>query len=122
MIQHNEVDFAMAAAVIALEQPQAPRLEVTAREVLGLASAVLGLPVWSVARDTSNPYIARHVQRMRENSGQRTLEKGDTWRQIIRLLFRPRNDHAFTEKRFGIEPLQRFAQSNNLTDNKNRRW
>ena len=57
-------------------------------EVLGLASTLLGLPVWSVARDTSNPYIARYVQQMRQRSGQKTLEKGDTWRQIIRLLRR----------------------------------
>jgi len=55
-------------------------------EVLGLASPLLGLPVWSIARDTSNPFIARYVQRLRESSGQKTLPKADTWRQVIRLI------------------------------------
>jgi len=57
-------------------------------EVLGLASPLIGLPVWSIARDTSNPYLARHVRRMRQSSGQKTLEKEDSWREVLRLLRR----------------------------------
>ena len=57
-------------------------------EVLGVASSLLGYPVWSIARRLKNPLIGRFLTRVREAMGQRTMVKEDAWRQIIRLLQR----------------------------------
>jgi len=60
-------------------------------EVLGAASAFLGYPVWSMGRRLRNVYLDAYVQKMRQSTGQRILDKDGGLRSIIRLLRRGEN-------------------------------
>jgi len=57
-------------------------------EALGIASPLLGYPVWSVSRGSRNPFVDRYLRKVRERTGQLTLPKRGALRRIIRLLKR----------------------------------
>ena len=60
-------------------------------ETLGAALPLFGYPLWTVGRSGHNRFIASHVQRLREATGQRILPKHGALGRIIRLVRRGEN-------------------------------
>jgi KDO2-lipid IV(A) lauroyltransferase len=55
-------------------------------ELTGTAMALLGLPLYSVARTMDNPLLDRFITRLREFRGQRVLKKHGAMREVLSLL------------------------------------
>ena len=55
-------------------------------ELLGLVSTAFGYPVASIARPRNNPLTDRYLQKLREATGQRMLEKRGSMRQALHTL------------------------------------
>ncbi len=55
-------------------------------EVLGVGIATLGYSVLSVARPLRNQLVDRHLQRLRESTGQKVLPKKGSMRQALEAL------------------------------------
>lgn len=59
-------------------------------EILGYAFATLGFETTSVARPLDNPYINDWIMSVRENRGQRIIDKKGATDEVLRVL----NDHG----------------------------
>jgi KDO2-lipid IV(A) lauroyltransferase len=55
-------------------------------EFTGTAMALLGLPLYSVARTMDNPLLDRYITKLREFRGQRVLKKHGSMRNLLSLL------------------------------------
>lgn len=55
-------------------------------ELCSYVSAVLGFPMFSIARPPSNPYVARRVREVRRASGQELIDKRGAWERMEEVL------------------------------------
>lgn len=55
-------------------------------EITGAAMAIMGLPMYCVARTMDNPLLDRYIMRLREVRGQKILKKHGSIREALSLL------------------------------------
>lgn len=55
-------------------------------EITGTVMALMGLPLYSVARTMDNPLLDRYITRLREVRGQKILKKHGSTREAMKLL------------------------------------
>jgi KDO2-lipid IV(A) lauroyltransferase len=55
-------------------------------ELIGLAVCAAGLPLHSLARPIENPWVDRHLQRFRTQTGQRIISKYEALGEMIRVI------------------------------------